>query len=110
MESRLRSGDHTGRMPGQVFNGRLEVGNQKTGQIAADSQANNNPLDDEVYPVCRHGIGRHLPSPHTQTVGEFVKGVAWISSFLDRPTDSRDAVRRIAAEDHLKGTECSNLI
>jgi len=79
----------------EVVDGTLEVVEEESGEIAAETEASQHTLDDQVGAVLGHGVGRDLPSAKAQAVGEIVQGEIGVGAVLQRPGAAWDAAATV---------------
>src|ERR1022692_3783513 len=96
-------------MLSEVGHGGPEVIKEQGGHVLTHAQANQNALHGYVGSCSGEGVGRHLPSPGSQPVGQVEKGVAGVCSFADSPGDRRDASVRVAVTEELERAKLDDL-
>jgi hypothetical protein len=78
---------------------------EKGGQIAIDTLADQDALNGDVRGRSGQGVGRHLPAPVAEPVGQVVQGLTGLLAGFDAPRHRRDAGARIAEAQQLERTQ-----
>ena len=94
----------------EVGDRRREVIQEEGGQIAIDALADQNALNSDVRGRSGQGVGRHLPAPVAEPVGQVVQRVTGFLAWLDAPGHSRDTSGRVAGAQQLKGAQLWDLL
>ena len=77
-------------MLGEVSHGVPEVVQEQGGHIVTHPQADQDALHGDVGSCPGEGVGRYLPAPGAQPIGQVKQGVAGVRTVADPPGDGRD--------------------
>ena len=62
------------RMLRQVVKRALHFEQKLVGHFSREAVADQNALDDKIFAIRRHGVGRNQPAALAQSIGEVVEG------------------------------------
>ena len=63
-------------MLGELVEDALHFEEKRVGHGSREAVADEDALDDEIFAIGRHGIGRNEPAALAQPIGEVVQGEA----------------------------------
>ncbi len=61
---------------GECVESSLHFNEELVGHLPREAVADKDALDDEIFTVGRHGVGRNQPASLAQAIGEIVEGEA----------------------------------
>ena len=95
------------RMLGEVVQDALHFEQKLVGHLSREAVADEDALDDEIFAVGRHGVGRNQPAALAQSIGEVVEREARGCGVFQFPAEAGDSA--VAVVNNLEGPELGDL-